>query len=105
MKSIYDMMSKSSVQDLNGNEYPDPLSIDLKKLSLSVPIEKFKVSRTICRKPYLVSADMYLSNDLDDLILWLNKCPCWKFLYAGQSLSVVYEEDLLRFYKSQVVSE
>lgn len=72
MRNIYDLMEYSDITDLDGNNYPDPLSLDLSNIKFSTSLQFQNVLRPIYKRPYMCTAFFYYIDDLNDLLLWMN---------------------------------
>ena len=105
MKSIYDMMGKGNVQDESGKYYPDPLAIDLTAINITTPLENANVNRRICKRPYIITAEAYGIDYLDDLFWWLNRIPSSKHITPNTKIQIPSYSDINNFYRNGVVKD
>jgi len=81
MKSRYDFIVPSSVQDEVDNEYyPDILSLNLNALNLEYTPVKKELTDIDIQKFWLTTYKIYKTAEYDDMVLSLNGIPHKNFL-------------------------
>lgn len=96
MKSRYDFMKESSVQDEDGELYPDILSTDYSQLKLnSLPNIETITSADINRFWYFMYKK-YGIEYYDDLLLNLNGIPYVGMLEPNDKIVMISLNDLIR---------
>lgn len=104
MKSRYDLMKQSGSKDNKGNNYPDPLTLDLKNVSFDNPLKKVTVTQRYVTRPYLLTYDEYGLCYFDDILYWLNGVSYTPELEPGEELLIPNLSDLKKFYSNNLVT-
>lgn len=100
MNSRYDYYDESTVLDIDGINFPDPLKLNLNNGELTkIPIAH-TVSVTDIAKPWTLMEKTYNREDLDDILLLENTVPYIMALAPGDKIYLPKEEDLTGFIDS-----
>lgn len=97
MKSRYDYMKESSVFDIDGEPFPDPLSVAYNNISLTKLPSKKMVSSVDISKFWLFMYRNYGLQEEDDILLGLNGIPYVGMLEPGDEIFLVDAVDLENF--------
>lgn len=101
MQSRYDLMKESSVQDIDGELYPDVLSLDYSKIEFNeLPPINTITSADINRFWYFMFRN-YGVAELDDLLLNLNGIPYIGMLEPNDKIVMIQLNDLKRNVKNK----
>lgn len=96
MITRYDFMTTQTQAD--GTVYPDCLSLPLKKLIRKDPLEQVIVKQEDYYRPDLFFANLRGSNNMEDIILWLNNVSSRREMTPGTELNIPSASDLNSFY-------
>lgn len=102
MRSRYDLMKTSQTKDERGNNYPDPLTLDLNNY-FENPLKPMTITARHAMRPYLITYDAYNMCSYDDIILWLNGISDPTSLQPGEEILIPNLADLRKFYSDRVV--
>ena len=96
MQSRYNFMTEGSVKDeVSGNFYPDPLSLNY--LKMDVP-SNYNIEYSISEKNILFFWKMvskyYGKYELDDIVLMVNNIPHINLLHEGEDIIIPSEDDI-----------
>lgn len=98
MRSRYDMMAPSKVFDeVDGEAYPDPLSVKYVNSQLSSLPETHTVSILDIEKFWLFMQKNYGVSEYDDILLTLNGVPYIGSLEPGDVIYKISMNDLKNF--------
>lgn len=101
MYSRYDLMKKadSAYDSEDGEQYPDPLSINYAKAKFTeIPVSS-EISTADINKFWLYMHEKYNMSDHDDLLLNLNGVPYIGLLEPGDTIYNIVKKDLEEFNK------
>lgn len=87
----------TQLQD-DGKEYPECLSLPLDKFTLKDPLEQVLIKQENFYRPDLFFSDMRGTNNLEDVILWLNDVSSRRELFPGTQLNLPSNDDVTAFY-------
>lgn len=96
MITRYDFMTTQTQAD--GTVYPDCLSLSLKKFIRKDPLEQVIVKQENYYRPDLFFAELRGSNNMEDIILWLNNVSSRREMTPGTELNIPSASDLNSFY-------
>ena len=101
MYSRYDLMKPAdySYDSEDGEQYPDPLSINYAKASFTEIPVGLEVSMANINKFWLYMKENYNLTDHDDLLLNLNGIPYIGLLEPGDTIYNIVKKDLEEFNK------
>ncbi len=86
MKSRYDYMIESGEADLNGELWPDPMSIKFTEQNFTSVPSITRVSTADIEKFWLAFYKVYGKTELDDILLTVNGLPYLGLLSAGSPI-------------------
>lgn len=95
--SRYDAMVESPEKDIDGETYPDPLSVDYTQFVYSEPPTILPVEDYYISKLYVKTYQFYGTAYWDDIILNLNSIPHMSKLVSTQSLKFPILQDMNKF--------
>ncbi len=96
MKSRYDCMKESSVKDIDGEFFPDPLSLSYDISVTELPSKK-QVNSVDIAKFWLFMQNNYDMAEEDDILLGVNGVPYVGMLEPGDEIYLVSKTDLENF--------
>lgn len=99
MKSRYDYMRASVVEDIDGNQFPDPLTVDYQSVirkSHYLP-GTMTLSRVDLKKFWVKYYKETNLQELDDVLLSVNGVEHFGVLEPGDSLYLFNTEDVEQF--------
>lgn len=96
MITRYDFMTTQTQAD--GTVYPDCLSLPLKKFIRKDPLEQVIVKQENYYRPDLFFSELRGSNNMEDIILWLNNVSSRREMTPGTELNIPSASDLNSFY-------
>lgn len=95
MKSRYNKMKAGSVKDIDGELFPDPLSINYSKVQLTViPTETMIVTTADLDCPWLAFYKKYNETGFDDLLWNMLGIPFFTTLEPGDELPLLDMRDI-----------
>ena len=94
MQSRYDYFNESKVLDIDGQTWPDPLSIDYNTGKLSKIPTHYKITIRDLQRFWVCMHEQYGRTDLDDLWLNINGIPYLMTLQPNDVIFKVVPEDL-----------
>lgn len=97
-------MKQSEVKDARGNNYPDPLTLEIGKVRFENPLHKTEITQRYIMRPYLLVYDEYGISQMDDILYWLNGVSFPFDLKVGESVWVPNFSDLNKFYSDRLVT-
>lgn len=97
MISRYDYMESSKVFDIDGESFPDPLSVAYNNVELTKLPSKKSVSSVDIAKFWLFMYNNYNIQEKDDILLGLNGIPYIGMLEPGDDIFLVDSTDLDNF--------
>jgi hypothetical protein len=89
----YDMMHQSKVRDIDGDFFPDPLSITFDKPIKQLPTAK-QIGGADISKFWMTYYEQYEETDGDDLLLSRNQIPYIGKLKPGDIIYFFQKDDL-----------
>lgn len=100
MNSRYSIMKESNVADIDGDTWPNPLSINYVGAKLTNIPNEHVVSRGDIARFWEYYYKRYGSVELDDILLTLNGIPYIGCLEEGDKIAELDEADLNNFFSS-----
>ena len=97
MKSRYTYMDASSVQDIDKEQYPDPLSIQYNRFYTDYNIAPQQLSSVDIAKFFNFMQRQYGIQELDDILLSYNGVPYIGMLEPGNAIYLLKIDDLTKF--------
>lgn len=101
MFSRYDFMSDGEVQDENGRNYPDPLSLNYLNINLTKKPIKVVLSESDVVSFWNTTAEVYGDAYFDDIVLTVNGIPHRNFLENGDSILFPSESDIRKSFAKE----
>jgi len=101
MKNRYDLYSNSIVKDIDGEDWPDPLSIDYDKFEITNPAVYTKITFSGRKRFWLFVYNYYKTSDFFDIILSLNNIEFTEDITEITGVFLPDYDDLLNFVNNQ----
>lgn len=98
--SRYDLMVPSSQVDIDNQQYPDVLSVDMKAFELLEPPIQYPMDQSFKRKPYQIIGYFYRNTtnaQYDDIVLTINSIPHKDLIEEGDTIIIPVTSDMLNF--------
>lgn len=102
MKSRYDYMKESCVQDTDGENFPDTLSVSYNDVQLTQIPTAHKLTQADIEKFWLYMYNSYGLQDMDDILLNINGIPYIGAEKPGEILFKVTSDDLYNFENNKI---
>lgn len=99
MKSRYDYMRTSIVEDIDGNQFPDPLTVDYQSVvraTRTLP-STMTLSRVDLKKFWVKYYKTTGKQELDDVLLSINGVEHFGVLEPGDSLYLFNTDSVAQF--------
>lgn len=100
MNSRYSLMKDSNISDIDGDTWPNPLSLNYVGAELTVIPNEHTVSRGDIARFWEYYYKRYNTTELDDILLTLNGIPYIGCLEEGDKLAEIDSADINNFYSS-----
>lgn len=96
MITRYSYMRESLVEDIDGEAYPDPVSLNYKAFQANDFIEAYTLGEFDLERFWLTASKKYGKAELDDIVLTLNGIPHKHFLKIGDTIHYPAKSDIER---------
>jgi len=97
MLSRYDYLDDGAVLDIDGQVYPDPLTINYNEGVLSKLPTEYRITERDLAKWWIVMWEQYQMNEMDDILLNINGIRYVMDLKPNDVIYKVIPEDLSGF--------
>lgn len=104
MKSRYDLMEMSKQKDVDGNNWPDILTMSLSQIQFENPLTNIKLTQTMHKRFYLVPYLEWGVSYFDDILLWMNAISNEDDLEVGDVIQVPTIGDMNKYYSKNLVT-
>lgn len=82
MESRYTYMTQSVYQDIDGDFFPDPTTLNYNNL-IAKNIKTIELTEITCEKFWIILPTLYGNYELDDILLSINRIPHRNMLRPG----------------------
>lgn len=97
MKSRYDYYKESQVLDIDGEAWPDPLSVSFNDIQLTKAPPQYQLKDGDITKFWLFMEKYYNRQDMDDILLNINAIPYLGMERPGDAIYLVEMSDMEAF--------
>lgn len=97
MKSRYDYFTDSNVVDIDGQAWPDPLSVTYNDVQLTKAPPQHILTDAEITKFWLFMKNQYDLQEMDDILLNINAIPYLGMQRPGDAIYLITLEDMINF--------
>jgi len=90
-------MKDSYIKDIDGETFPDPLSLNFNDLKLTTAPYKKRLEARHAVRPWLVMYEMFNITEQDDILLTMNGASWKSLLDPGDEIYIPTQEDISSF--------